>query len=197
MKKQLFILLLIFNLLYSCNNEKFKSHNSEKENSSINDFSKDSITDNYNKSGTLSFKFSTDKNGDSLKAIKIYSSNKLLQEISVNELFETEIKKYELVDVNFDGFKDILVLKGSGSGGNTYWVWNYSAKDNTFHLNNELSDRFGLEIDSVHKLIMFSYSGGFDVKSWDTFKYKNDKLFLLSSRHIDGKDTVTTISRFE
>ena len=190
MKKQSFFLLLTFILLYSCNNKKCESHNPDKANSNMVDLSKDSISAYYNKLGTLSFIFNTDKKGDSLKTIIIYSSNKLLQEISVNELFETDIKKYELVDVNFDGCKDILVLKGSGSGGNTYWVWNYSARDNTFHLNKELSDRFGLEIDSVHKLIMFSYSGGVDVKSWDTFKYKNDKLFLKSSRHIDGKDTM-------
>ena len=184
-----YLLISMLILTSSCNNNQ-KHVEIKNDNSSLDASSKDSISVSYDSLGTYYFKFITDTAGDSLKTIRVYSKNKLLQEIMVNDVFETEIKKYEIVDVNFDGFKDILVLKGSGSGGNTYWVWNYSIKDNNFHFNNQLSDRFGLEIDSVHDQIMFSYSGGSHVKELDTFKYKNDKLILLSSKHIDGVDTL-------
>ena len=187
MSIQSYFLMSILIFVFSCNNN--TKHNVDRnEKLTTDNLMNDSVSVRYDSLGIYSFKFNSNKAGDSLKSIIIYCANKELQNIGVNKFIEE--KSFQLVDVNFDGFKDILVLNGSGSGGNTYWVWNYSTKDNTFHINNELSDRFGLEIDSVHKFIMFSYSGGFDVKSWDTFKYKNDKLFLLSSKHIDGKDTV-------
>ncbi len=188
MRVQAFLLIPIITLIISCSNNQ-KNNEIKNDNSTSNISSKDSIEAYYDKLGIYSFKFNTDISGDSLKSVKIYSKKKLLQEIIVNEIFETENKEYKLTDVNFDGFKDILALKGSGSGGKTYWAWNFSKKDNTFKYNSDLSDRFGLEIDSANKRIMFSYSGGFNVKIWDTFKYKNDKLFLLSSRNLDGNDT--------
>jgi len=187
MKKKPFILLPAYLLLISCHNNYQNKSESFKGNSTTIDLSKDSLSAHYNGLGMYSFKFNTNINGDSLTSIKVYSSNKILQEIKVNNFIET--KKYQLADVNFDGFKDIMVLCESGSGGKIYWVWNFSPKTGNFQINKQLSDCFGLEIDSVNQLIRCSYRGGWNVKIWDTFKYVDEKLVLVSGRNIDRNDT--------
>ncbi len=157
-----------------------------------NNFLNDSIKSYHDSSDVYTFKFNTDTTNYILKSIVIYASGKNFQTINVNRQIEEINIKYQLTDVNFDGYRDIMVLDGCGSGGCYYLVWNYSPNDKKFHFNKDLSDIFGLEIDSVHKLVMFSYSGGWNIKEWDTLKYKNEKLYLVSSRHIDGNDTIIT-----
>ena len=86
-----YLLISMFILTSSCNNNQ-KHVEIKDDNSSLGASSQDSISASYNSLGTYYFKFITDTTGDSLKTIRVYSKNKLLQEIKVNDVFETEIK---------------------------------------------------------------------------------------------------------
>lgn len=102
-----------------------------------------------------SFKFNTDTSGYKLLSIKVYSKDKLHQLIKTNK--EISEKEFSLLDWNFDGYKDITVLYNRGSGGSSYWIWNYNLKTHKFLYNKKLSEVLGLEIDSVSKKAICNY----------------------------------------
>jgi len=141
------------------------------------------IAFNINGFQQLSFKFNVDPTGQLLKNIKVYANNKLFQIIKANK--EIEIKRFELIDYNFDGYKDISVLANFGSGGCTYWIWNYSKPDKKFYFNKELSGMFGLEIDTASRFIVNHYREGYAHEFWDTSKYRNNKLIFVKGLEIE------------
>jgi hypothetical protein len=145
----------------------------------------------------LSYKFNLDSISDSLKSIIVYSDFKKIQKISVNQMVEEN--NFQLIDWNFDGYKDITVLEFAGSAGLSYLIWNYSPKSSKYVYNKTLSDRQGLEIDSISKYIIFHYRAGYPEEKWDTFSYVNNKLHFLKGvyqeRFSDGKNDWVKRSR--
>ena len=187
MKKNILQVAII--LCCACNSSNWESNNDKqpnidtnwalsKENITLRNVSADSIVptkiDGWN---TFSFKFNLDSAGNLLKTIHVYSSIKLVQRIIVNKVIEQH--KFELIDWNFDGYKDISLLSGCGSGGCTYWIWNYSPQMNKYIYNKELSEVIGLEIDTFHQYVIFHYRAGFAEEKWDTLKYKDNKLSFV------------------
>jgi hypothetical protein len=136
----------------------------------------DSISGYINpKLGLYSFKF--DLADYKLNKIKIYCVGKLVQTINTSkDVLDNELK---LTDWDFDGYKDISVLYNCGSGGCAYWIWNYSPRLKKYVYNAVLSERLGLEIDSVSKYIVFHYRAGYQEESWDTMRYVNNKLVFV------------------
>jgi len=130
---------------------------------------------------SLSFKFNIDSSGSLLKTINVYSENILIQKITANKYFESN--KFELIDWNFDGAKDITVIYNCGSGGCAYWIWNFSPSTNNFIFNKELSDVLGLEIDTANQFIVFHYRAGYSEERWDSLKYVNNKLQFVKGRY--------------
>lgn len=143
-------------------------------NTGENIFEKDSIIDGTSQ---LSFKFNIDSSGAILNSIFVYLKSNKVQEIIVNKKIDN--KEFQLVDWNFDGYKDISVKSNCGSGGCTYWIWDYIPKRKTFFYNKELSDRIGLEIDTISKYIIFHYRAGYSEENWDSFQYQNNKLLFV------------------
>ena len=185
-----FLILLLLNLS-SCTNSDSILKNSHHETAktlvnknSINKLIKsmeDSIPPTFiNKFDMLSFKFNVDSIGNTLKSIIIYSKNSVLQKIIANK--DIAQNKFELIDWNFDGHKDISVRSGCGSGGCTYWIWNYSPEKKKYLYNSELSEAF-LELDSVNKFIIFHNRAGFNEEIWDSFQYINYKLTFIKGMH--------------
>ena len=181
------ILILIFVFLCSCN---FK--NSVKENI-VKSQAKDTITikrevrkpyDHITDDSIVSncipqfnYKFNVDSSGYFLKSIIIYSDNIPIQIIASNKSIQG--KDFQLVDWNFDGYKDISVLYNCGSGGCAYWIWNYSKENGKYYYNNDLSENLGLEIDTISKFIIFHYRAGANEEHWDSSQYKNNKLSFV------------------
>jgi hypothetical protein len=127
----------------------------------------------------LNYKFNVDSSGYFLKSIIIYSDNIPIQIIEANK--EIERKDFQLVDWNFDGYKDISVLYNCGSGGCAYWIWNYSKENEKYYYNNDLSEYLGLEIDTISKFIILHYRAGYNEENWDSLQYKNNKLSFVKS----------------
>ena len=195
MKKLQFLILVLF-LSVSCKQEKPKPVIVKKVTPPIEVKKKyvinDSISDYINpKLGLYGFKFYLDTVRQELNKIKIYCDGKLIQTIKTTkdnnqiEIHQFEIKlksgKYELmkqidlIDWNFDGYKDISVFTEWGSGGCTYSIWLYSKSKKKFVYSKELS-YMGLEIDSESKYIVYHFRGGAESEWWDTMQYVNNKL---------------------
>ena len=134
----------------------------------------DSIVTFKNANPRLNYKFNIDTIHFKFNTIYIYENFRKIQDIKVNK--ELAEYNFKLIDWNFDGFNDITVLSNSGSGGKTYFIWNYSTMDNKYHYNQELSDKIGLEIDNLSKSIVFHYRAGFSEECWDTLQYTNNNL---------------------
>jgi hypothetical protein len=145
----------------------------------------------------LSYKFNIDSTNDFLKSIIVYSDFKEMQKINVNQ--RVEGNNFQLIDWNFDGYKDITVLEFAGSAGLSYLIWNYSPKSSKYVYNKTLSYRQGLEIDSISNNIIFHYRAGYPEEKWDTFSYVNNKLHFLKGvyqeRYSDGKNDWVKRSR--
>ena len=187
--KENVVLLMAVMIFCSCNSSNSNSENDKKRPvdssnviSIINNFSgsesRDSIPPTkINELKMLSFKFNVDSSGYLLKTISIYSNNKQIQRIIANkEIYRNE---FQLIDWNFDGYKDISVLYNCGSGGCAYWIWNYSSKENRYIYNKELSEVVGLEIDTTDQYIVFHYRTGYSEENWDSMKYKDHKLLFV------------------
>jgi hypothetical protein len=186
--KEIVFLLMTTLLFCSCNSRNRESNNDKqlpKDSSNmvscINNFSGSSSGDSIPPTKidglrALSFKFNVDSSGYLLNTINIYSDNKQIQRIIANK--EIERNQFQLIDWNFDGYKDISVLYNCGSGGCAYWIWNYSSKENRYIYNMELSEVLGLEIDTTDQHIVFHYRAGYWEEYWDSLKYKDNKLIF-------------------
>ncbi len=127
--------------------------------------------------GLFKFKFYIDTTKYMLKKIKIYEGGKWLQTIS--ESMEIQNNDCKIIDCNFDGYKDIVVLNNAGATGNAWYsIWNYSKEKNKFIENTELS-KHSLIIDTKNKRLIYHYRCGFESEYWETHKYKNDTLVFV------------------
>jgi hypothetical protein len=129
----------------------------------------------------FSYKFIVDTSTSLLKSIIVYSDKKPTQVIEANKIIER--KDFQLVDWNFDGYKDISVLYNCGTGGCAYWIWNYSREKDEYYFNNDLSERLGLEIDTISNFIIFHYRSGWAEEFWDTSKYIDNQLSFIKGLH--------------
>jgi hypothetical protein len=109
-----------------------------------------------------------------LSKILVYQGNSLYQKIDANK--SIYLKEFRLVDWNFDGFKDISVLNESGSGGRSYWIWLFNPKKCNYVYNEELSQIWGLEQDTISSYIVHHFRNGAAEENWDTLKFVNGKL---------------------
>jgi hypothetical protein len=143
------ILIIIIALSFLCPLNKAQQ---KKSNEDYSNYSSDSIGAYYGpKVGILTMKFIVDTSHYLLKSIRVYSGNKLIQNIIANKIIEKQ--DFSLYDYNYDGYQDIIVMASFGSGGTACWIWNYSYKDRKFYYNKLLSDSLGLVLDPDRKQI--------------------------------------------
>ena len=171
-----FVMILIFS---SMNLSAQNTINTQKSNYII-----DSII-NYKLDNTHTYKFKFyyyDKPnmGTQLVKIEIFSNNSLFQTIVTKKEIFSPISQ-ELIDYNFDGYKDISVRSDAGHGGWTFWIWKYSKKENKFIYDNQLSGNMGLELDKKEKNIVFTYRESWQHESWYTYKFVNDSLTWIKA----------------
>lgn len=126
-------------------------------------------------SNKLFFKFISDTIKSKLTQILVFNKGKLFQEIKADK--EILDKNFDLIDWNFDGYKDITVLNNSGDRGYSYWIWNYDPKSQKFIYNKTLSEVNCLEQDVKLKLIVIHFQNHWPSETRDFYLYKNDKLF--------------------
>jgi len=188
--KQIQTYILTIFLLWSCNSthkKQVSNENSSKIDSSyliiqsnlqaVNLLSDSIYIDSTKVQPKFSYKFKVNSATNILESIKVYDGSNMTQEIIANK--DIERKEFSLVDWNFDGYMDITSLYNCGSGGRTYWIWNYSPQKKQYYFNKELSEVIGLEIDTVNKFIIIHFRAGYNDESWDSLQYKNNKLSFV------------------
>ena len=148
--KETVILLMTILLFCSCNSRNRESNNDKQllkdfanMVSFINNFSGSSSGDSIPPTKidglrALSFKFNVDSSGYLLKTINIYSDNKQIQRIIANK--EIEHNQFQLIDWNFDGYKDFINpnQEASGAGGEFFNVYLFNPAKHVFEFSNEI-----------------------------------------------------------
>lgn len=120
-------------------------------------------------------------NAGEIVGIKIYSQNKLIQVIKNPGLINDVTNVIEAVDVNFDGFLDLIVYAQSGGAGpnnsNNYYVFNPKTKK--FIFNEMLSNLSQPRIDSKTKTVYAAWRDGAATHGSEKYKWINGKLVLI------------------
>ncbi len=184
------ISLFLFTLLVACKNKSikkstcydsliYKSHGSLPDNTIV-DFS--DTVDTYMGNDFYSFKLNVDPNNEIDKYIQVYLNGQKHQKIKFTDYVEGNY--IQLIDWNFDGFRDISVVYSSGSGGISYMIYNFNPIKGTFLKDKKLSGK-GLLIDSVNHFIVDHWRTGSDSENWDTCTYENGKLHFVKGLYLE------------
>ncbi|MBI1837625.1 MAG: hypothetical protein HYR91_10225 [Flavobacteriia bacterium] len=129
--------------------------------------------------------------GDEIGSLEFQSKKNLMYITHRNQLFQkiklqtVGFEVFELIDWNFDGYKDLSILKEIASGGTVYEIWNFNKEKKQFVYNEEISNNF-IKVDTFQKQIIFYYRGGSGIESWSYYKYKNDKLVFDSEKVLES-----------
>ncbi|WP_440216140.1 XAC2610-related protein [Chromobacterium piscinae] len=126
-----------------------------------------------------------------------------LYDISAMESRSADEDVVQLVDVNFDGELDLLVLEQAGGAGpnDTHNVYVFNKRTGRFERNAKLSELPQLQIDAKRKRILSASRGGCCSHSSETYRYFHGRLTLVSSwdeslSYDDGGSVmVTTVRR--
>ena len=146
------------------------------------------------------FKIAIDE-GVTANALKIIDAKtgKTIQsfyDIDSELAFDKPNDAIHLVDINFDGYKDISLFRMSGGAGpnSTENIWIYNPKTGKFIYDQKLSDFTQLFVDKKKKTIMTAFRNGCCDHSSETYKYINGKLTLVASWHeyLEGNKLTTT-----
>lgn len=107
---------------------------------------------------------------DKIFKIGVYNSttNEIIQSIehkieSIWYEYSLEIDSTNLVDVNFDGYKDLILISGQGAMGrnNIFTIYLFDSLQNKFQYCEALSDICNIEVNSEDKTIdEFIFNGG-------------------------------------
>lgn len=115
--------------------------------------------------------------------LKIYQSDSdsLIQIIHLDHPDEPPYID-SLIDVNFDGYKDLCFVSGLGENGKnqSYDILLFDPADKKFHYNDGIPSIINLSVDESRKLIYEHYfTGGLDCSDVKTYIVKDNKLVLI------------------
>jgi len=105
-------------------------------------------------------------------------------------------RHFELIDMNFDGFKDILLQYGCGATGNGQsYTWLYDPKTGRFKYNNALSQITTATAHPDTKTITSLWVGGAAVYDEETYTFQNGKLTKIKEVAQDANDKLRVLSK--
>jgi len=89
-------------------------------------------------------------------------------------------KYFEVLDMNFDGYKDIKLLEWWGVTGNKgYRCWLYAPNKKKFIFHKELSELGNPRINHAEQTIRTSYNGGGGLYALHIWAFENGKLVCV------------------
>ncbi|RJP69723.1 MAG: hypothetical protein C4539_07365 [Ignavibacteriales bacterium] len=115
------------------------------------------------------------------------SDSKPLQNISIEEFIEPPIKGTEYFttcDFNFDGYKDIMLLKFCGATGNRiYQAWLFNPSKMQFEFNKFLETIYSPEFDYDKKIFTTIGKSGYGEYSYSTYKYVKEEFIIINEKN--------------
>jgi hypothetical protein len=98
-----------------------------------------------------------------------------------NEMMDT--MGLHVADVNFDGYKDVIILKDfGGAHGNTWydcWLWNPNTS--SFEKSESFADICNPALDLENKCIYSTGGSGASSKEWDIYQFKDGEFVITNS----------------
>jgi hypothetical protein len=119
--------------------------------------------------------------------IQVLSGGREIQMINLDTLDETDDVWLEdsLIDINFDGYKDLLIsiMKGGGGKNHIYGTWLFDTTNSKFILSPEFTGLCNPEVDYTNKLIIETSLNGCGSQCYtiNTYKILNNKLSKIKS----------------
>jgi hypothetical protein len=140
---------------------------------------------------TVSISLNTDTVKDEVFVQSLKLSNQQTLYFSDSTPILLKYLMLETVDLNFDGYIDIRVLKESGATGNKWYdTWLHSPSTNKWSYNHFLSTACSVSADSTFKRVITYYTGGYTENRLEIYEVK-DTLYKpiasLSSEFEKGK----------
>lgn len=130
--------------------------------------------------GELRFRIHTSKEGEitGIDRIEILGKTETVQTIDLESGDPPcdHCELLEFADVNFDGYLDLLVLTGFGTGGKSYDVWIFNKKTIAFQKSNDLSHLRNYSINIQEKEIESNSQRGASEGSKYYYKVNNGKI---------------------
>ena len=88
---------------------------------------------------------------------------------------------FKIVDLNFDGYQDIMLDYAQGSGGSSSHVWLCDPRTGMFRYNRDLSMMSTPYPDTTSKTLISEYWSGVGESGYDEYCFKHGKLVLVST----------------
>lgn len=138
--------------------------------------------------------------------IKIYNaeSNKLIQSFNMTD-YDIYYSKYvfpidSLVDLNFDGYKDLIVYGGSGQNGKNsfYSIFLFDSLIGKFYKNPSFDSIYNFIVNSKSKTIEeYTWPGAcaYDCITWNTYIVEKNKLVLIETSYIEIDSETGAVQR--
>lgn len=124
-----------------------------------------------------------DENGHSLLTADFSQTvfDEVIGNAVYNEMMDT--MGLHVVDVNFDGFNDVIILKDfSGAHGNTWYnCWLWDPKTSSFVESEAFADICNPALDPKKKSIYSTGGSGAGNKQWDIYQFIKDEFVVTNS----------------
>jgi hypothetical protein len=135
--------------------------------------------------------------------IDVYSGKRLLQSIKfpddAQEMPCSSCNLLEFKDLNFDGYKDVLILVGWGSGGSMYEPWIYNPQKKLFEKSDFDREFANPSLDQKNHILILSSHVGCCEGTKSYYKYRNDRFVLFKEDRyfVENKRDVVVVKQLE
>lgn len=123
---------------------------------------------------------------DSLQFVKELklSSGETLQ-LDSNYTYPLERFKLQAIDLNFDGYNDLRILKDRGATGNDWYeTWLYQPKSKKLTKNTFLSQKSSIWVDSLNHRVVSSYWGGWADQLLEAYTVRDTSYRILQDWYV-------------
>lgn len=188
------ITIMLLSHLISCNRQTEMGEKKKIDNKKDTLTKKRSYRFKYHSSESLIINLELDTLNSETKVIGLKLSNG--QELNLPSDYVRFLNQFqlEMLDLNFDGYKDIWVLnEGDATGNSWYDTWIYNKPKKQWLRNAFLSKACDLSLDTVNKKIITSYWGGWADQSLSVYTVSDTTFRIVEEWYVEGRTDTSII----
>jgi hypothetical protein len=122
----------------------------------------------------------------------------ILNEVEGNVIYYQMIDTMGLhvSDVNFDGYKDVIILNSFGGAHSNSWYdcWLWDAKTSSFINSKSFTEICNPAVDWDKQCIYSSGGSGADQHDYSIYQYRNGEFVISNTLHWNGSTSVESVS---